>query len=223
MSTTITITGNESVLRSDFIPPLILDDNYECGLLHFYTFNSIPNINENNNVFVYGNKEIRIPYGTYDLFDLHDYLESKINDCTIIIRPNNNTFRCSLFCSEQINFGVNNSLGPLLGFSKTKLESNKWYESEFPVSIIPVSVIRIECDLVQNSYTDGLPTHIIHEFVPNVPPGHQLIEVPTNIIYFPIKQKLISSITVRILDLKGKLINFRNENIQLCLHLQKLK
>lgn len=224
MSITITITGNESILQSEFIPPLILDDNYDCGLLYFSSFNSIPNINNSNNVFAYGKQEeIKIPCGTYDLFDLKDYLKSKIKDCELKIEPNNNTFKCSLFCSEKINFDVKNSVGPLLGFPEMMLESNKWHESIYSVSIIPVSVLRIECDLVQGSYTNGLPTHIIHEFVLNVPPGSQLIEVPKNVIYFPIKKKIVSSITVKILDLEGKLINFQNENIHMCLHLQKSK
>lgn len=224
MSVTLTITGKKSILKSEFIPPLILNGNYECGLLYFSTCNSIPNVNESNNVFVYGKqKEIKIPTGTYDLFDLHDYLKNEMKDCEIKVKANNNTLTCSLFCSEQINFGVKNSIGPLLGFSHSILEPNKWHDSDSPVSIVPVSVIRIECDLIQGSYTNGLPTHILHEFVLNIPPGHQIIEVPKTVIYFPLRQKFISSVTVKILDLKGNLINFKNENIHLCLHLRKIK
>ena len=118
---------------------------------------------------------------------------------------------------------MENSIGSLLGFSKTKLIANKWYESVNPVNILPVSVIRIECDLVLGSYINGLPSHIIHEFVPNIPPGHQYIEAPKNIIYFPINTKNISSITVKIVNEHGDYIDFRGENIQLRLHLRQSK
>lgn len=224
MSFTFTITGNESILQSEFIPPVLLDDSYECGLLYFSTFNSIPNIDENNNIFAYGKgKSIKIPNGTYDLIDLTEYLKNEIKDCQLEIKSNNNTLKCSLFCTEPIHFGIKKSIGPFLGFSEVTLEPNKWHESIYSVNIIPTSVIRIECDLVQGSYTDGVPTHIIHEFVLNVPPSHQVIEVPKNVIYFPITKKHISSIIVKILDLKGTPINFRKENIYLSIHLRKSK
>lgn len=224
MSYTLTITGNTSVLQCEFVTPLILGGDYECGLLYFSTFNTIPNIHDNNNIFAYGkNKKIQIPFGTYDLFDLEEYLQSRLNDCRIKIRPNNNTLKCSVFCTQSINFEIENSIGSFLGFSKTILEPHKWHESTHPLNIIPVSVVRIECDFIQGSYTNGSPTHIIHEFLLNIPPGHQLIEVPKNIIYFPIRKNDISIVTVKILDLEGKLIDFRNENIQLSLHIRKTK
>lgn len=222
MSITITITGNESVLKTEFNPPLILDTSYECGLLYFSTYNSIPNISEKNNTFSYGkDKKIKIPTGTYDLLDLRDYLENKLKDCKLQLKANNNTLKCSLFCSEPINFAASDSLGPLLGFSQTLLEPNKWHDADFPVSITPVSLIRIECDFIQGSFTNGLPSHIIHEFVLNATPADRIIETPNNVIYFPVRKRYISSVTIKILDLKGNLINFNNEKIYLCLHLRK--
>lgn len=224
MSLTLTITGNKSVLETEFNPPLTLDGENECGLLYFSTFNAISNINEGNNVFAYGkNKTIVIPCGTYDLFDIYKYLSNHIKDCHLKIEPNINTFKCNLYCTEPIDFKVKNSIGPLLGFSKVSLISNKWHESDKPVNILPLSVIRIECDLIQGSYTNGVPTHIIHEFVLNTPPGHQLIEIPRNVIYFPVKKSHISSISVKVLDLKGNLINFKEEDIHLSLHIRKTK
>lgn len=184
MSITLTITGNKSHLESQFQPPLALWENCECGLLYFSALNSIPNVTSRNNIFTYGeeNKQLIIPEGTYDLYDIAEYLETNIIDCEIKIKPSNNTLKCYLYCSERVNFTANNSIGHLLGFQNTKLEPNKWYESMNPVNILPVSVIRIECDLVQGSYINGSPSHVIHEFVPDVSPGHRYIEIPKNII-----------------------------------------
>ena len=223
MSVTITITGNKSELETNFHPSLNVGDKYECGLLYFSAFNSIPNINLKNNIFSYGDndKQLKLPCGTYDLHDISDYLENNLNDCEIKIKPNSNTLKCSLFCTKTVNFDTESTIGSLLGFPKTKLVANKWHESTNPVNILPVSVIRIECDLVLGSYVNGLPSHIIYEFVPNISPGHRYIEVPKNIIYFPINRRNISSVTIKIVDENGEHIDFRGENIQLRLHLRR--
>lgn len=225
MSTTITITGHESMLESYFHPTLNFAEQYECGLLFFSATNSVSNINTLNNLFIYGDdyKQFQIPTGAYDLYDIQDYLTKKLTDCEIDFKANNNTLKCSMLCSKTVHFEKENSIGQLLGFGKTKLEANKWHESKGLVNILPLSVIRIECDLINGSYINGLPSHIIHEFVPNVPPGHQYIEVPNNIIYFPINKYDIPSVTIKIVDESGNLIDFRKEQIQLRLHLRKAK
>lgn len=223
---TLTITGCTSIIHSNFTPPLNLEDgNYECGLLYFSAFNSIPNITSQNNVFCYGddNKCITIPCGLYDLHDIDEYLQQHMNKSILQILPNNNTLSCRLFCSETINFNVTNTIGKLLGFPKVKLEANKWHESTHPVNILPVAVIRIECDLVKGSYTNGVPTHNIYEFIPNVPPGHKFVEVPQNVVYYPINKKYISDVTIKVLDLKGNYIDFRSEDLQVSLHIRKSK
>lgn len=225
MSITVTLSGAKSALETYFHPPLSLEDKYECGLLYFSAYNSIPNVDLKNNTFCYGNedKQLKLPPGSYDFYDICDHLESNLTDCEIIIRPNNNTLKCSLFCSKIVNFDVENSIGGLLGFSKSKLEPNRWHESVKPVNILPVSIIRIECDLIQGSFTNGLPSHTIHEFVASVPPGYKYIEVPRNVIYFPINKRNISSITIKVVDENGNLVNFREEKIQLRIHLRKTK
>lgn len=225
MSLTFTITGNKSLLETCFQPPLNVDGDYECGLLFFSALNCVPNIHAYNNVFAYGKnvQKLHIPHGNYDLYDLLDYLTTKLDSCEIKIKPNNNTLKCLIYCNESIRFDVENSIGNVLGFDNVILEANKWHESKNTVNILPLSAIRIECDLVQGSYTNGLPSHILHEFVPNVPPGHRFIELPQNIIYFPINKTNISEITLKIIDLNGNYVNFQKENIILRLHLRRTR
>lgn len=225
MSITITFTGQKSIMESYFHPSLNEGDNYECGLLYFSAINSVSNINLTNNIFSFGDEgeELRIPVGSYDLIDIESYLSQNLNDCTVELKPNNNTLKCSIYCSKTIHFEKENSIGQLLGFDKLTLEANKWHDSESLVNILPLSVIRIECDLVQGSYLNGLPTHTIHEFIPNVPPGHRYIEVPSNIIYQSINRSNISSVAIKIVDDRGNLIDFRQEKIQLRLHLRKIR
>jgi hypothetical protein len=223
MSVTLTITGNKSILHSYFQPPIYTSDKYECGLLYFSALNSVPNINATNNVFTYGDeeKQLELPFGTYDLYDIGDYLQEKLTDCEIKIKANNNTLKCELYSTKTIHFDKTYNFATLLGFGKVKLEANKWHVSEKPVNILPLSSIRVECDFIKGSYTNGTPSHVIHEFVPAVPPGHRYIEIPKNIIYFPVNKSSLSSVTVKIIDSHGECIDFREENIQLRLHLRK--
>lgn len=83
------------------------------------------------------------------------------------------------------------------------------------------NIISIECDLVYDSYKNGLPTHIVHEFVCNTTSDKWIVESPQNIVYFPVNKKLIPSITIKILDQFGKGLHFKDNQIQLQLHLRK--
>lgn len=221
MSFTLSITGNSSTLSTYYPNTLQLNEQYECALLHFSTFNSIPNIDKTNNKFYYGSNEvIEIPEGTYELQDINDYLKSKIKDASIKLQCNNNTLKTTVFCTKNINFSKEDTIRNLLGFDKQILEPNKWHVSQFPVNILPTTVIRIECDIVSGSYTNGKPSHIIHEFALNVPPGYRIIEIPKNAIYFPVNQNNISCIHIRLIDINNRLINLRGEEVQLYLHLR---
>lgn len=54
---TLTLTGISSEIQEDYFPALDLSDgNYICGLVDFTTFNSIPNVDESNNLFYCGYK-----------------------------------------------------------------------------------------------------------------------------------------------------------------------
>lgn len=223
MSFTLSITGNSSVLSTNYSPPLELNGEYELSLLHFSTFNSIPNITKTNNKFYYGiNEVVEIPEGAYELQDLSEFLQSKVNNCVFKLICNNNTLRLSIFCSKDIHFEKPNSIGPLLGFGKTFVIKDFWHKSPLPVNILSTTVLRVECDITGGSYINGKSSHIIHEFALNVPPGYRIIEIPKTNIYFPVNRSIVNNINIRILDIRNNLINFRGEEVQLYLHLKKI-
>lgn len=222
MAFTLSVTGCKSALSTYYSPALQLDGEYECGLIFLSTFNSIPNIDHNNNKFFYGdNGVIEIPEGSYELSDINDYLKNNLKDCTFKLTCNNNTLNTNIFCSKDIHFEKIGSIGRILGFGSEILKANILHESLFPVSILPSTIIRIECDIVSGSYINGKPSHIIYEFAPNVPPGYRIIEIPKNLIYFPVNQNTVSEINVRILDENNNLLNLRNEQLHLYLHLRR--
>lgn len=56
-SITLTLSGDSSHLHAEYFPAIDLSDgNYVCGLIDFQTFNSIPNVDETNNMFYYGSE-----------------------------------------------------------------------------------------------------------------------------------------------------------------------
>lgn len=225
MSKTLTLSGNSSVLTADYFPPIELDGNYVCALVDFSTYHSIPNIDIGNNLFHIGKHIIEIPIGSYELDDIAEYLE---NECSklkptpsLTLQANHNTLKSEIFCSDKIYFNRKQSVGSLLGFSERELEEGKWHSSDQPLSISKINIIRIDCNIVVGSFINNKPSHTIHEFSLNVSPGYKIDEVPRNVIYLPVNTTQISSITIKIVDQAGNLINFRGETITLRLHLKQ--
>jgi hypothetical protein len=109
-----------------------------------------------------------------------------------------------------------------LGFEPRKLTSNKLHTSDFPVDIMRVNMIRIECNIATNSYRNGEPVHIIHSFYPTDPPGYKIVENPRNVIYLPINTRIIHNISLKIIDQNGFPVNFRKEVVTVTLHLRKV-
>lgn len=70
--------------------------------------------------------------------------------------------------------------------------------------------IRINCDLISNSYINGQQSDVIHQFVTSsttLKSGQTLFEVPRHLNYFPVKDKILQSIHISIVNNKGKLLN----------------
>lgn len=238
MSITLSVSGQESSFTTEYFPPIDLSDDYECGLIYFKTFNSIPNVDYRNNKFHFDNDILEIPTGTYEIDDIGEYLSKTIiakkkeeslkknefprAEPILFIRANNNTLKCEVKSSYTIDFTKENSIGATLGFTKRILQPNKTYESDLPVNILTAHTLRIECSIIEGSYLNGESAHTLYEFSPTVPPGYQIIEVPKNIIYLPLKNKSIKSLTIQILDSEGQAVNFRKEYIIIRLHLKKI-
>lgn len=54
-SLTLSLSGNSSILSANYFPPIELNDGeYICGLIDLQTFNTIPNVDINNNRFHFG-------------------------------------------------------------------------------------------------------------------------------------------------------------------------
>lgn len=223
MSRTFTLTGPAPELTSSFYPPLQLaeDKEHVLGLISLETYNSIPNIDSRSNVFACSKKKIVFPTGSYEIDDIEEYLKRELGEGNVSLVANNNTLRCELTCKYEIDFTQPNSLNGLLGFGKVKLKPGVKHESTASVNILQVHVIRVDVNIVVGSYLNGRPAHTVHEFFPNRPPGFKLVENVRNVIYYPLNTRTIDTLTVRLVDQNNRLINFRNEQLTVRLHLKE--
>lgn len=194
-------------------------------MIDFTTYNSIPNVEAgvNNKIHFTSGASIELPTGSYEIEDINRYVQEKIEAPTKFeIRANNNTLKTEIYTTEGVNFTKESSIGPLLGFNRAlEADDNKWYESDKPVDIIRVNVIRIGCNIARGSFDNGLESHIIHEFYPLVEPGFKIVEKPNNVIYLPVNVKQLSNITLTLNDQEGRLINLRGETVNVRLHLRE--
>ena len=232
MSLTLTLSGNESTLNAEYFPPIVLKSNYYvCGLIDFQTYNSIPNVDEFNNLLHVGDNVITFPIGSYEIEDINNLIQTKIIEINknkksgskkseIKLKANNNTLKCEVISSEDIDFSKPNSIGAILGFSKKILEANVYHESDLYVDINRVNAVRIECNIIEGTYINNQTAHILHEFAVKVSPGYKIVEAPRNVIYLPVNVKRITSLCLKFVDQDGKDINFRGEKITARLHLK---
>lgn len=234
MAFTLQLSGSDSVLKANFFPPISLDGEYELALVYLETWNSIPNVTAENNNFYYNLEEkIEIPVGSYEINEITEYLNEKLQELYgpapsheklenkyIIMKGNTKTLKSEILSRCDINFMKPNNIGSMLGFKNMIVRAYEKCESNDLVSILRVESLRINCNLIRGSYNNGKPTHTLHEFFPEVPPGYKVVEVPRNLIYLPVTGRVIDSVEIRICDQDGNLVDLRGENTNIRLHLR---
>lgn len=232
---TLVLSGKGSQLECVLNPPIYVSGDYEMCMLSLQTYNSIPNVSSRNNVFRYyrmtANKSeewrnIIIPEGTYDIEDIEKYINVELradadDRDAVVITGNSNTMKVHLKSTVDVDFSVENSIGSLLGFGRTKVQGHISVNSEDIVDINKISAIDVMCNIVDGSYINGEASHILYHFYPNVPPGFKIIEVPQEKIYMPVNANVLSSIVIRAVDQSGRLIDLRGEELTIYLRIRR--
>lgn len=208
MSMLFTLKNRSSILPIDFAVPIELNSNFNYGLalIGFYTYNTIPNVEKYNKLYISVNgkdKVLTFPIGTYEISDMEEFIRRKLELQTVdteespfFLRPNNSTLKCEIFHAKyEIDFRPEDSIVALLWFSSRILKANQVHESDFPVDIIKVRTINIDCNLIEGSFINERPSHSFYEFAINSDPGYGVNEIPIKVVYLPVKTHRIHNIT----------------------------
>ena len=67
----------------------------------------------------------------------------------------------------------------------------------------------------------GTQAPVAYNFFPNAAPGQKILEAPHNLIYLQVTADVISSLSVRLTDQQGKLLDLRGEELTIRLYLRE--
>lgn len=224
------LNGRGAEISCEVFPPLDLGSGeYVVGLIDLATYNSIPNIEKDvNDKFYIGEHTFTLDEGAYEILDIEWAIKEKLSQVsggkpeTFSLKANTNTLKTELMCSLSIQFKEHN-MAALLGFDeKLFLKPNEVHISDLPVNIIKVNVIRVESNIVRGTYFNGIESHVMHEFYPLVEVGFKIVEIPSTVVYLPVNTRKINTITVSLRDQNGDLINLRNEELSVRLHVKRI-
>ena len=122
----------------------------------------------------------------------------------------------------SVDFTLAGSINFLLGFSNSVLSPGINIADDI-IKINDINSILINCDLITNSYVNGIQAPVIYSFFPNVPPGYKIIKELPRLEYVDVNRNSeIKSIRVWLTDQDGDLVNFRGETITIRLVLSEL-
>ncbi|CAH1999197.1 unnamed protein product [Acanthoscelides obtectus] len=148
MSNTFTLTGYTSKLSANFYPPIELDisPEYGLGLIGFYSYNTIYNIDDQHNKISLTHEGdesnvVTLPEGVYEIEDINKYIQHEIismNDTykeryenkvdqMFSLKANTNTLKCELH--SVFDIALSNSMATMLGFKNKNFPRNKIYTS----------------------------------------------------------------------------------------------
>ena len=228
----INLSRASSDIRTSIYPPIKLDPNkrHEMALIRLETYNSIPNVDENNNIIRYElngeTYDIVIPTGAYELSQINEVIQNRlIHPNAFEILANNNTLKSVIRINETgviVHFNHENSMKDLLGFSVETVEGVGEHEGSSIVNILKVNSIFVNCDLVAGSFVNGSHEPVLYSFFPNVPPGYKVIETPGSPVYLPVSQNYIESIRLWLTDQDRNVINLRGETLTCWLVIRSL-
>lgn len=179
-------------------------------------------LDEGDDLFYYDMKNknvIEIPEGTYEVYELAKEVQKQIPDFSLT--ADNKTMKASLSCSHVFDFTEPCLGSVLLGF-KGYSTPFVMFNSTNKININNVNVIRVKCNIANGSYLNGEKSHTIHSFYPEAPPGYKIIEVPKNIIYFPVNKRTLDVVSITFADQNDKAIDFNGEETTITCHIKKI-
>ena len=247
-SNVITYTATTSDFTINLTPRIQLDLNkkYEAALLSVNLYNSIPNITEANNKFKYSTDEgitrkiISLNKGSYEVQAINAEIERQMTingDYGV----ENNKFYINLSAnlpelksiinitnkSYLLDFNIENSIGPNLGFPRALLWHYDFGYNLSPniVDILKVNRVLVNVDFISGSYVNGYQSSAIYSFDPyKVGPGYKLDDRPNpKVTYYQVNTRnAINNIRIWLTDQNNELADLRGERITIEIEIREV-
>ena len=199
-----------------------------------------------NNLFKYSNNNgdlyntIVIPEGCYNLREINEYIQSKLEKPPISrlngqniplkgIKISKNESTDKVVMNVEFGWvvkfsGEENSLAEILSFSKSINYVQGFWESNTIFNILGVNKVCIINDIVKGRRKNGEVTNVIHSFTPTVEPGFKIVkELHTRSSHFPVITKVIDKMTTRLVDKNGKILRLSGGSITIIYHIREVK
>ena len=214
---TLTETKEEHTLNFRMIKPTekfsfgepLLNASKLC-LIRLSVYNSVFNVNRRNNQILYDTqgetwsdtRVLAVIPCVYELTEIAELTKEETNG-NIIIESDKNTMKCLLEIKQgAINFDIENSIAPFLGFRKIVYKQLK-YTSQKIIDIMGFSTISIHCNVLSGVKDKGNNTDILYTFTLTEPPGYLINFIPTDILYQNVTKDRIEYIEFHIKDEHG--------------------
>jgi len=180
-------------------------------------------IEENEDIFYYDTKvvkEIEIPEGSYEVMDIVKEIQKHFPDFNLQV--NSSTMKATLMTNAVVWDFTKPGLGTkLLGFYGITIPGFPFLSTR-KINVNNINVIRVQCNIANGSFLNGNKSHTIHSFYPQAPPGYKIIEVPKNILYFPVNKQILDTVTITFADQDNKPIDFNGEETTITCHIKKV-
>ena len=229
---------NTAYHTQTFVTPIVLNTlDYEVAVISLETFYSFPNITEGvNNVFAYkedpasDSKIVSLPTGSYEIAHIANEIRRQVGEDVYngkMLERNDATLKAvfKLRPNYRVDFTQPSSIRTILGYDSRIVGGNKdkFYPGDRIVNILTVNTVFVNCDLINNSYNNGVLAPVIYSFFPNVAPGFKIVRNVENPIYLPVNKTQINNITVWLTDQNNNPLNFRGETVTIRFHLRRMK
>ena len=178
----------KSTERFNFSEPIL--NTAKLGLIRLSVYNSVFNVNGNNNKFrfnsldrqIFSDTKLYITSGAYELSEIAE-IKKEETEGNVIIEVDKNTIKWKMEIKQgALRFDVENSIGSLLGFRKI-LYRAATYTSQKIVDIMGFNTINIHCNIISGAKDIGKDTDILYTFNVTEPPGYMIITIPTNVLH----------------------------------------
>ena len=171
-----------------FSEPIL--NSSKLGLIRLSVYNSVFNVNRSNNQLLYDTRGetwtdtriLAVIPGAYELIEIAELIKEETNG-NVIKEPDKIKMESLMEIKQgAINFDIENSIAPLLGFRKIVYEQVK-YTSQKIVDTMGFSTIKIHCNMIYGVKDNGNNTKILYTFTLTEPPEYLINIIPTNILY----------------------------------------